>query len=528
MFESLTAAAEGTSGAVGVRAWARVENAACARRLAMTAEVLEARLSADGSAEREQWCLDNWAAVAAEVAAVQNVSLGVASHQLMIAMAMQERLPRVAEVFATGVISYRLVNAIVFRTALIRDPVARAKVDTELASAVVEWGSLSTTKVEAAIDYWVDRYDPAAVRRIELSARGRHVDIVEDTAGGGRAFVEAQLLSHDGAALDNRLDAMARAVCEADPRTLEQRRADALGALGHGGDRLACLCGAAGCAAAAAQPSAVVINVVAEEKSLADDTAVQLDGADPPGPSAEQLREMTINEALAQPPDTGCPNTNPAVVMGGGLLPAPLLAAKLANTATIRPVVHPGDAPPEPRYKPSAALARFVRCRDLTCRFPACDEPADRCDLDHSIPYPVGPTCASNLTCLCRKHHLLKTFWEWVSQQRPDGTVIWTSPSGQTYTTYPGSRLLFPTLCRPTAPVSVRTNVSSVQPNRGLMMPRRKSTRAQDRAKRIEAERTEAERARNREIPENPESACDDPYFPSLPPPPNDDDPPPF
>jgi hypothetical protein len=102
MFESLTAAAEGTSGAVGVRAWARVENAACARRLAMTAEVLEARLSADGSAEREQWCLDNWAAVAAEVAAVQNVSLGVASHQLMIAMAMQERLPRVAEVFRTG------------------------------------------------------------------------------------------------------------------------------------------------------------------------------------------------------------------------------------------------------------------------------------------------------------------------------------------------------------------------------------------------------------------------------------------
>ena len=57
-------------------AWARVENAACARRLAAIADVLEARWSADGSAEREQWCLDNWNAVAAEVAACHEVSLG--------------------------------------------------------------------------------------------------------------------------------------------------------------------------------------------------------------------------------------------------------------------------------------------------------------------------------------------------------------------------------------------------------------------------------------------------------------------
>ncbi|HVQ51536.1 MAG TPA: DUF222 domain-containing protein, partial [Mycobacterium sp.] len=98
MFDSLTAAAAGTSGAGGVGAWARVENAACAQRLAMTADMLEAQCSVDGSAEREQWCLDNWDVVAAEVAAAQNVSHGVASHQLMVAMALRQRLPRVAEV----------------------------------------------------------------------------------------------------------------------------------------------------------------------------------------------------------------------------------------------------------------------------------------------------------------------------------------------------------------------------------------------------------------------------------------------
>ena len=523
MFDQLVAAAAGACGGGAVGAWARVENAACARRLFAIADVLAARLAAAGSAEREQWCIDNWDAVAAEVAAVHAVSLGVASHQLMIAQALRERLPRVAEVFAAGLISYRVVNAIVYRTALIRDPAAMAKVDTELATAVREWGSMSMAKVEAAIDYWVDRYDPDAVRRVELSSRGRHVDVVADKNGSGVSSVEGQLFSHDAAALDQRLDAMARSVCQGDPRTLEQRRADALGALAHGGERLRCECGSAGCAAAAVVPSAVVVNVIAEENSLADDTAVVLDGAGPPGPSAEQLRNMTIAEALAQPPGTGPAKSNPAVVLGGGMLPAPLLAAKLAGTAIIRPVIHPGESAPEPRYRPSAGLVRFVRCRDLTCRFPGCDEPADVCDLDHTIRYLVGPTCASNLGCLCRKHHLLKTFCGWLNRQLPDGTMLWTAPSGQTYTTYPGSRLLFPTLCRPTAPVSAPANAPAAQPNRGLMMPRRKTTRAQDRAQRIDAER-----ARNHEIRENPGNDCDDVDFPSRPPPPDDGDPPPF
>ncbi len=163
-------------------------------------------------------------------------------------------------------------------------------------------------------------------------------------------------------------------------------------------------------------------------------------------------------------------------------------------------VIHPGQTPPEPHHRPSLKLDRFVRCRDMTCRFPGCDEPADVCDLDHTIAYPVGPTCASNLKCLCRKHHLLKTFWGgphgWRDRQLPDGTVLWTSPSGQTYTTHPGSWLLFPSLCRPTAPVELSAAEAAAavagaetQTDRGLAMPRRRRTRAQDRAARIAAER---------------------------------------
>jgi len=164
------------------------------------------------------------------------------------------------------------------------------------------------------------------------------------------------------------------------------------------------------------------------------------------------------------------------------------------SASFLREIRHPGDAPPEPRYRPLAALAEFVRCRDLTCRFPGCDKPAVCCDLDHTVPYPVGPTHASNLKCLCRFHHLLKTFWNgvrgWRDRQSPDGTVIWTSPTGHTYTTRPGSALLFPTLCLPTGTLWLPEPHTAIDTgDRGVMMPKRRRTRAQNLAARITAER---------------------------------------
>jgi hypothetical protein len=219
------------------------------------------------------------------------------------------------------------------------------------------------------------------------------------------------------------------------------------------------------------------------------------------------------------------------------MLPAPLLAAKVAGTATIVPLVHPGDALPEPRYLPSAVLATFVRCRDMTCRFPGCDEPAYDCDIDHTIAYPAGPTQAANLKVLCRKHHLLKTFWGWHDHQHPDGTVIWTCPQGRTYTTHPGSRLLFPTLCKPTAPVTVdpaAVPTATDDAARALAMPRRKTTRAHNRAQAIDEERCYNEQALHAEAEEharqqheNSHTDSGNLYFPSRPRPPSRHDPPP-
>ena len=54
MFDSHVAAIDGAGGAGAAGAWAKVESAACARRRSAIADLQEARLAADGSAEREQ------------------------------------------------------------------------------------------------------------------------------------------------------------------------------------------------------------------------------------------------------------------------------------------------------------------------------------------------------------------------------------------------------------------------------------------------------------------------------------------
>jgi hypothetical protein len=93
----------------------------------------------------------------------------------------------------------------------------------------------------------------------------------------------------------------------------------------------------------------------------------------------------------------------------------------------------------------------------------------------------------------------MKTFWigvgGWSDQQRPDGTVIWTAPSGAIFTTHPGSRLLFPAWNVTTAELPApETKPPPDAQRRGLMMPRRKRTRAADIAAAIQAERALNER----------------------------------
>ena len=89
-------------------------------------------------------------------------------------------------------------------------------------------------------------------------------------------------------------------------------------------------------------------------------------------------------------------------------------------------------------YQPDRHLVRTVRKRDLYCRFPGCVTAARIADLDHVIPFPVGRTVLTNLACLCRRHHRLKTHGPWSLSLSPDGLCTWVDRrTGQVHTTEP-------------------------------------------------------------------------------------------
>jgi hypothetical protein len=88
-------------------------------------------------------------------------------------------------------------------------------------------------------------------------------------------------------------------------------------------------------------------------------------------------------------------------------------------------------------YVPPAAVARFVRHRDGHCRAPGCARAARFCDLDHVLPWPLGPTDPTNLLTLCRRHHRMKHQTRWSVLMDAGGTATWTDPFGQEFITHP-------------------------------------------------------------------------------------------
>ncbi|PXW30056.1 UNVERIFIED_CONTAM: uncharacterized protein DUF222 [Williamsia faeni] len=94
-------------------------------------------------------------------------------------------------------------------------------------------------------------------------------------------------------------------------------------------------------------------------------------------------------------------------------------------------------------YRLSTALGAFVRIRDAYCVFPGCNRPAWRSEIDHTEEYDHenpdagGQTCPEDTKCLCRFHHLLKSFGEWIDVQELDedgrSRVVFVSPEGERF-----------------------------------------------------------------------------------------------
>jgi hypothetical protein len=407
-----------------IEATQRQESTLMARRLAAIAELLGHRIAEAEDADTDPGysIITGFARTTAEVSAAMNMSPMGANHLVAQAEAVDTRLPKVGALLAEGGTDWRTVQLIITRTELVSDE-RIAELDESLAERIGHWQCWSRRRTINAVDLAVRAIDPnSAKERRVVAYDDRHISVTAQP--DGMAQVRGNLTATAAAAFDKRLSRLATSVCAKDPRTIAQRRADALTALTEGRG-LACGCGQSDCPARAtddqpAGPVRTVINVIASEATV-------LGASRQPGYlegygviDAEQVREL-----------------------------AELAALQMVE----QPVVTPAEAL---RYQPTAAVERWVRCRDVTCRFPGCDRPAAICDLDHTVPYnhadPAagGLTVPWNLACYCREHHRLKTFHGgpggWRDEQLPDGTIVWTSPTGRIYRTRPGGPELFPQL----------------------------------------------------------------------------------
>jgi hypothetical protein len=461
-----------------LRAATRAEAVAAAQRWAIIAALVDLHCKDEDQA-RAAAALDGWEYAAAEISAACGLSREGAAGQMRIALALRDRLPKVGALLEHGGISAKTAAAITWRTRLVTDTEALALIDAALAGVAPTLGVLSQKSTEAAIDVWIEKFDPVAVHCTRTAARSRCIEFGAQEDPAGTVAVWGRLLATDAAVLRARLAALAATVCDADPRTVGQRRADAMGllAVDPNADRLTCLCGDPECPAGGVDPRSAAVTVYV----LTDTVPEPEPPARDPGVHGGGLQGLRAPAAV-----TG----SPGVIVGGGVAPAPLVAELIATGARLTTLTDPAALTAEPRYRPSAKLAAWVRTRDLTCTFPGCHRGAQRCDLDHSVPWPGGATHPGNLAALCRTHHLLKTFGGWTTLQHPDGTHTWTNPTGHTYTTVPLTRILFPdkpihTPPPPPTPTPTTTGVG----DRGLAMPRRGHTRAHTHAARINAER---------------------------------------
>jgi hypothetical protein len=109
------------------------------RKFAAVARLYQRRLAEQDAEDREQWCIDGWEQVAAEVAGAQGISRGRAAGQLRYGLALAERPPKLGALFAAGDVDFRVISAVVFRIELMTDDATLTRLDGRLARNTSRW-----------------------------------------------------------------------------------------------------------------------------------------------------------------------------------------------------------------------------------------------------------------------------------------------------------------------------------------------------------------------------------------------------
>lgn len=380
---------------------------------------------------------------AAEIGPALRLSKRTAQDRVQIALDVTERLPRSLDALAVGRLSMSKLRILLDHTAGL-SPEAATAVES---AVLVRVGTDTPAAFGARVRRAVIVADPTAAReRVRRAIRERRVDLFPDV--DGMAVLRAILPAAAALRAFQLLTAEARSAAheDRDERGIDACRADTL----------------------------VEVIDLLDAADAADADGGSGDAPETPGPTgrapnvqpscrdADQSLRAAAAAATAPPALAGRPrwgarpvclyvtvpwttvaglSEEPGELAGYGPLDAEEVRRLAADATWRRILTDPASGTVRDvgvmSYHPPAGLDALVRTRDRTCRFPTCRQPASRADLDHTVPFPTGPTAERNLAALCRPHHRLKTLSRWSAEQLGDGRLRWTSPTGRDYVTDP-------------------------------------------------------------------------------------------
>lgn len=320
------------------------------------------------------------------LAAETMVSLARARRDVTLAQALSERLPSTMAALRSGALDRPRVESINHATSVLDKEKAR-RVDELLYPRALY---LNPRQLAGYVRRLVVQIDPDGA---EERARVRHEErrVFVEPVSDGMAWLNIFCRVEDALACKDRVDRIVKTLPADDPRTTDQRRAD------------------------------TIIDLI--RGTTQNNTAAHV--------------YVTVDAATL----LGL-NNLPGHLRGYGPLPAERvreLAYQLHAEWSGVLVDRDGRAQAlaEKKYRFRGRLAEFIRLRDGTCDFPACNRSAQHTDIDHTQSHGQGgPTNELNGRCRCRHHHRAKQSPYWAVTQ--DGnTTTWTSDLGPTYTTTP-------------------------------------------------------------------------------------------
>lgn len=404
-----------------------------ARREMARLQAEEATLLAEANGIAADWATDEGSegtssaefphrSIAAEIASAWRMSDRTVQRQIDDAATLVGSYAATLAALDAGEISAAHARIIVAAGGVIERPELRA----EFEASVLDYAKSETAS----------RLAPIAKRRAEWFAestiderhRRAHAQrrIWVTDLDDGMAEVHAIVRSVVAHGIQDRVTQLARGVAHrqadivddnahdadaaADPRTLDELRADVFADLLLATDPIAHNSGPTGLAAihAVVQITVPVLTLI-DDRTIDPFQSATLDGVSPV--DAETARALTAD----------APGWD-------RVLTHPISGAVLAVD----------------RYRPSEELRRHLRVRDEHCRFPGCRMAVRKCDADHTIDHAWGgATTAENLAHLCRRHHTLKHQTAWSVRQRPGGVLEWTSPTRRVYGDFPVSTVAF-------------------------------------------------------------------------------------